>query len=87
MKTPEVKKQIVHYPESDGKPMAESDLHRKLMTDLIQAAEDHFGLDPEVYVSGNLLLYYEEGHPEKVVSPDFFMVRGVPKGLRRIYKL
>jgi hypothetical protein len=44
------------YPCSDGKPMAESDLHRQLMTDLIEALAGHFW-GREVYVSGNLLLY------------------------------
>ncbi len=77
----------VAYPESDGKPMAESDLHRILMVDLIDAVDRRFQADPKFYVSGNLFIYYEEGHPEKVVAPDFFVVRGVPKGLRRVFKL
>ena len=41
--------------------MAETDLHRRDMTDAIQELEDHFADQPRVYVSGNLLLYYEEG--------------------------
>jgi hypothetical protein len=32
-----------------------------------------------VYVSGNLLLYYERGNKRKHVAPDVFVVRGVPK--------
>ncbi len=75
------------YPESDGKPMAESDLHRTLMLDLIDVADRRFQSDLEFYVSGNLFIYYEEGHPEKAVAPDFFVVRGVRKGPRRVYKL
>ncbi|MBI4586370.1 MAG: Uma2 family endonuclease [Planctomycetes bacterium] len=75
------------YPESDGKPMAESDLHRNLMLELIDGVDRRFQADPEFYVSGNLFIYYEEGHPEKAVAPDFFVVRGIPKGLRRVYKL
>ena len=31
----------VIYPESDGKPMAETDIHRKLMTHLIEMLENH----------------------------------------------
>ncbi len=87
MVPPDLKPQSVQYPETDGKPMAESDVHRILMNDLIVAAGHHFRDVPDVYVSGNLLLYFEEGNPEMVVSPDFFVVRGVRKGLRRIYKL
>jgi Uma2 family endonuclease len=77
----------VYYPESDGRPMAETDLHRDLMVDAIETLKDHFAADPHVYVSGNLLLYYEEGNPRRSVSPDVFVVRGVPAGRRRIYKL
>jgi Uma2 family endonuclease len=67
------------YPTSDGKPMAESDVHRKNMVDLIETLEDHFAHDPNVYVSGNLLVFYEPGNKRKHVAPDVFLVRGVPK--------
>jgi Uma2 family endonuclease len=77
----------VHYPESDGKPMAESDLHRKEMTRLIETLDNFFADRPDIYVSGNLLLYYEEGNPRASAAPDVFVVRGVPKRDRPIYKL
>jgi Uma2 family endonuclease len=77
----------VQYPESDGKPMAESDLHRKEMTRLIETLDDFYADQADVYVSGNLLLYYEEGNPRASIAPDVFVVRGVPKGDRPIYKL
>ena len=32
----------VVYPESDGKPMAETDRHRRLIMDFILMLEDHF---------------------------------------------
>ena len=72
------------YPESDGKPMAETDTHRDLMVDFIQMLQHHFRDDP-VYVSGNLLIYYEEGNVKKSVSPDVFIVHGVAKKRRRTY--
>lgn len=75
------------YPESDGKPMAETDVHRNLLADLVFTLDNHFSNDPDVYVSGNLLVYYVEGNPAKCFAPDVFVVRGVPKGQRRIYKL
>ena len=77
----------VYYPESDGQPMAESDLHRKEMTYLLDALEVRFQAVPDVYVAGNLLLYYAEGLPKKCVAPDVFVVKGVPKGNRGSYKL
>lgn len=75
------------YPESDGKPMAETDVHAELLIDLRVALDNHFRNDPNVYVSGNLLVYYVEGNPAKCFAPDVFVVHGVPKGQRRIYKL
>jgi Uma2 family endonuclease len=73
----------VIYPESDGKPMAETDLHRDEMVRLIELLKGAFLEDANVYVSGNLLLYYEEGNPRASVSPDVLVVRGVPKLPRR----
>lgn len=75
------------YPESDGKPMAETDVHRNLLADLVFTLDNHFSNDPDIYVSGNLLVYYVEGNPAKSFAPDVFVVRGIPKGQRRIYKL
>ena len=77
----------VIYPESDGKPMAETDIHRDLMIDLIEALKNHFSDRPDVYVSGNLLLYYEKGNPRKSVAPDVFVVFGIEKKRRRTYLL
>ena len=40
-----------------------------------------------MYVSGDLLIYYEEGNPKARAAPDVFVVFGVPKRKRPIYKL
>jgi Uma2 family endonuclease len=77
----------IEYPTSDGKPMAETDLHREDMIDAIQALQDHFADRPRVYVSGNLLLYYEEGNRRKHVAPDVLVALDVPKLPRRDYYL
>jgi Uma2 family endonuclease len=72
-------KRTIEYPTSDGKPMAETDIHRDDMGDLIATLNDFFAAEPDVYISGNLLLFYEEGNRHKHVAPDVFLVRGVPK--------
>jgi Uma2 family endonuclease len=77
----------IDYPTSDGKPMAETELHRDRMTDLIEMLQDWFADDPRVYVTGNLLLFYERGNKRKHVAPDVFVVRGVPKLPRRDHYL
>ena len=77
----------VEYPESDGEPMAETDVHRDEMLALIDALKWRFRKEPDVYVAGNNFVYYEEGTPKAVFSPDVYVVRGVPKGQRRTFKL
>jgi Uma2 family endonuclease len=77
----------IDYPESDGEPMAETDVHYRLMTDLRFELEQFFRGESDVYVSGNILFYYVEGNPKKRVAPDVFVARGVRKGDRRVYKL
>ncbi len=76
----------VEYPQSDGKPMAESDLHRDLMVYVINLLRRYFA-GQQVYVTGNLLLYYQEGTPRKSVAPDCFVVWGVAPHRRDVYKL
>ena len=80
-------RKTVRYPTSDGKPMAETDWHRILMIDLIQTLEGWFADDPKVYVSGNLLMFYVEGDRRRHLSPDVFVVKGVPKHKRLYYLL
>jgi Uma2 family endonuclease len=75
------------YPTSDGKPMAETDLHRQLMFDLIEILQARYEEDPRVYVSGDLLLFYEEGDKLWHVAPDVFVVFGVAKRPRLNYLL
>lgn len=87
MYAPTTKQTVTIYPESDGKPMAETDVHRNLLADLVFTLDNYFQSQSNVYVSGNLLIYYVEGNPAKSFAPDVFVVRGVAKGQRRIYKL
>ena len=74
------------YPESDGKHIAETEYHRDIMIDFIQMLKHHFRDVNDAYVSGNLMMYYEEGNIRKSVSPDIFVVFGVSKKRRRTYR-
>ena len=73
------------YPDSDGKPMAVSDLHRLILTRTLQVLDAHFEERPEVYVSGDILMYYVEGDPRKSVAPDVLVTFGMGKKNRRTY--
>jgi Uma2 family endonuclease len=76
----------VDYPESDGQPMTESDATRNYLVYCVEALRLYFQGHPQVYVSGNLFIYYQEGDNTKSLSPDVFVVFGVSKRQRRSYK-
>ena len=69
----------IEYPDTDGLPMAESDFQRQYLSYSVEVLRIYFQNHPDVYVSGNLFIYYEQGNPKAVVAPDVFVVFGVPK--------
>ena len=71
------------YPERDGKPMGETDIHRDLIIFMIDWLQQAF---PKAYVSGNICLYYEEGNPKKMISPDTLLCRSQAPQRKRVYK-
>ena len=77
----------IHYPSSDGQPMAEDDAQRNAIMYGIGALARHFRERRDVYVSGDLPIYYEEGNPRLSIAPDIFVVFGVEKRQRPNYKL
>lgn len=79
--------QAIEYPTSDGQPMAETTLHREVMSDTIGGLERRFADVPDVWVGGNLFLYYREGDPSGCVAPDVLLARGVTKWKRPVYFL
>ena len=76
----------IEYPDEDGKPMAERDIQCSYLTYARNALRIYFQNHPDVYVAGNLFIYYEKGYPESVVAPDVFVVFGVENRDRRSYK-
>lgn len=74
------------YPESDGKPTGETELHRQEITYVIEALAHRFREAADVYVNGDMFLYFEEGNPRAVVCPDVMVVPGSSKLVRRIWK-
>ena len=69
----------VDYPYSDGRPMAESEHQLVPMLYLLTALRAHFRERADVYVGGDMFVYYEQGNPAAVVAPDVFVVVGAPK--------
>ena len=81
---------VVHYPCSDDRPMAESEFQLVPMLYVLTVLRTHFRCREDVYVGGDMFVYYEEGNPGAVVAPDVFVVIGAPKRAERprdTYKL
>ena len=80
------KKEII-YPDSDGKPMAETDPHVNLIINGKSILNNRYKDRQDVYVSGNNFIYYAQGEPSKCVSPDGYVVFGVSNKDRNSYRV
>ena len=77
----------IHYPESDGRPMGETQVHIQVLFDLIHGLNLRYAGVPDVYAWGNMFLYYVEEDVKSCVAPDVFLAKGVGKEVRRTYKV
>ena len=80
----------IEYPSADGKPVAESDFQLNVLVYAREQLRIYFRdvcKRDDVYVAGNLLIYYEQGNRKAVVAPDVFAVMGVPGHDRSSYLL
>ncbi len=75
------------YPDSDGLPMAENESQFWPILYVGSALDRYYQAREDVYVVGNLLLYYQEGDRSKSVSPDLMVVLGASKHIRSSYRL
>jgi Uma2 family endonuclease len=80
-----IKKEI-HYPSSDGKPMADNTLQFRWIVTIQGGLDAQYRDDANVFVAGDLLWYPVEGEPSICVAPDTLVVFGRPKGERKSYK-
>ena len=78
---------LIEYPDEDFEPMPEGDKQRRNLSYMTEALQLWFDAVPNVYVSGNLFIRYEENKIEKRVAPDLFVVFGMSKEERVSYKV
>ena len=78
---------VVEYPTSDGKPVAETDLHFDRLTYAAHALKIRYANTPDVYVGANMLVYDEPGNARRHLAPDVFVVFGVPNHRRDLFKI
>ena len=76
---PAAKPSLYDYPASDGKPMGETPWHLRAMLEAVGMLTEFFRDRPDVYVGGNMMMYYIEDDTDTSVSPDVFVTFGVPK--------
>lgn len=76
----------VVYPETDGQPMAETDLHRDWMFRVLDILRLRYRKQ-RVYLASNLMVYYQEGMPHCYIVPDVFAVLDAKPSRRRTYKI
>jgi Uma2 family endonuclease len=57
--------------------MAETPVHGNAMIVLLQALQDLFGDRTDMYMGINMFVYYERGNPQRKVSPDVYLAKGV----------
>jgi Uma2 family endonuclease len=76
----------VEYPETDGRPMGETDLHIEWMIRVRDMLKRRYR-NQQVYVASNLLLYFKEGDPSRFVVPDAMVIKDCQPGRRRIFKV
>jgi Putative restriction endonuclease len=74
------------FPDSDGEPMAENDANRIQMSDLIFALQRLLSARDDVYVGGNLLVYYNPANGWDHLSPDVFVAFDASPGLRHSWQ-
>jgi Uma2 family endonuclease len=70
---------VVVYPDSDGKPMGETGIHVKTILHLYGALLIFFATRErsDAYVAADMFLYYQEGNPRAVKTPDVMVIFGV----------
>ncbi len=77
----------IDYPEENFEPMPEGDKQRRNLSYTTEALRLWFESDPNVYISGNLFIFYEQNKPEKRIAPDTFVVFGMSNQDRLSYKI
>ena len=80
---PQVDDLTIDYPSSDGEPMAESDEQYTAMTYAVSALRVRYHHRQDVYIAGDMLVYYQMNRRNIRVAPDVFAVFGATGSHRR----
>ena len=86
VEAPEADLPDLEYPYSDGVAMSESDFQAWALINARHFLGTHFRERPDVYVSGNIFVYYNQANRFEKVSPDILVAFGVERRRRRSYR-
>ena len=73
----EVDDLTIEYPSSDGEPMAETEAQYTPLTETVSTLRVRYHEREDVYVGGDMLIYYRMNRNDVRVAPDVFAVFGV----------
>jgi len=76
---------LIEYPESDGRPIGETDWHIEWTLRLRELLKYRYQ-GQNVYVASDLLVYYHEGVPQDYIVPDGFVVLDCSPHRRRTFQ-
>jgi Uma2 family endonuclease len=75
------------YPEQREDDMGETSIHITLIANFLNILKLFFKEREDVFLSGNMNLYYEEKNPNKWYAPDLLIAFGVPNHERSSYQV
>ena len=76
----------IEYPESDGKPMAETEWHIDAIIRMRSMLKHRYH-GKQVYIGSDLLVYYTKGNPKDSVAPDVFAALDCDPKVRGTFKV
>lgn len=77
----------IFYPSEERKKMGETDYQHIQISILEQQLRLFLSEKKDVYLASDLIVYYEEGNPNRRFAPDLMICFGAENKKRRIYKL
>ncbi len=74
----------IDYPSGDGEPMAENDWQWDAIADTVAALRNRYRERNDIYVAGDMLVYYRMNDNSTRVAPDVYVVFGANGNHRRM---
>ena len=77
----------IYYSPTDPSAMPETDIHFKLIANLVLILQTFLSNRADANVFGDIMFYYEKGNSQKFVAPDVMICFGTNKTPRKTYRL